>query len=102
MTGTDIAEPFRNRYASRREALRTIAEIAGKSSIESAAEYCAEAHGMPEIAPLRAARGDMMLIPRPRDFSLGIVALNGMHILIVGKDAVGPIPFDRACRAWRV
>jgi len=102
ITGIDIAEQFRGRYISRKEALRVVREITGRSSIEAAAEHCAEAHGMPEIEPLRAARGDMVLIPRPHDFSLGIVALNGMQILIVGKQAIGPIQFDRACRAWRV
>jgi hypothetical protein len=101
-TGVDIAQPYRGRYQSRHSAIQAASDIAGAPSILRMAEKQAEAHGMPEIEVLRAGRGDMVLLKRPRDFSLGIVAMNGMQILIAAKVGWGPVPMDRACRAWRV
>ena len=102
MTGEDIGSEYWGRYQSRHSALQAASEIAGSPSILRVAEKQAEAHGMPEVPVLRAGRGDMVLLKRPKDFSLGIVAMNGMQILIAAKVGWGPVPMERACRAWRV
>lgn len=102
MTGTDIAAPYRGRYNSRRSAMSAASEIAGAPSIEAVAGKQARAHEMPEIDVLKAGRGDMVLIRRARDFSLGIVSMSGQQIWIAARIGHGPIPIDRAYRAWRV
>src|SRR5579859_2971585 len=102
MTGTDIAAEFRGRYSTRTEALHAIAEITGKLTIQSAAEHAARAHRLPEIPTLMASRGDMVLIKRPRDYSMGIVAMNGREIHIALARGIGMVPLSSAVRAWRV
>lgn len=101
-TGIDIAKLYRGRYSTRAEALKLGMDLAGAPTVQAIAEKQAERHGMPEIPVLSAARGDMVLLKRPRDYSLGLVAMDGRQVLIAGKFGWGPVPIDRACRAWRV
>jgi hypothetical protein len=103
MTGVDIALPYRKRgYASRYEALDLAQDLAGERSIEAIAGRQAQHHGMPEVPVLKAQRGDMLLMKRPRDYSLGILGLDGQHALIAVRVGWGPWPLNRVCRAWRV
>lgn len=128
MTGTDIAAPLRG-YSSRAEALAKIAIFAerfrpnhpGNESTNSHSQEegkhrdfgngnpihdgivaLAQANAMTEIPMTHAKRGDMALIPRARDFSMGIVSLNGSRLTIAMRRGVAEVPLDRACRAWRV
>ena len=102
MTGTDIAACYRDRYRTRSKARRVAASLGGKTSVQAIAESVTQAHGMPEVPVLQASRGDLALIRRPRDYSFGLVALNGTELLIALKVGFGAIPLGRACRAWRV
>jgi len=108
MTGIDIAAEFRGVYRSRAAAMGAIARYCGaagherRSPVARIVEAVAATHQMGEVPALRAARGDMVLVRRPRDFSLGIVAMNGLRILIAAEVGFGPIAMDRAVRAWRV
>lgn len=102
MTGTDIAEPYRNRYSSRAEALSLASEIADAKSIEAIATERSAAHGMTEVPFLRANRGDMILLRRPRDFSLGILGLDGRGVLIAAAIGWGVAKSPVPVRAWRV
>lgn len=101
MTGTDIAAAFRGKYASRDEAYRAIQRYAGKPSVEAIAEKIAEEHGMPEANPLNAQRGDVVLITRPRDYSLAIVGLRG-EFLAASRQGYEIVPMRLAIRAWHV
>ena len=101
MTGADLAAAFRGRYSSRAEALRLVRFEAGRPSVEAIAERMAAAHEMPEVPVLFAQRGDMLLIERPRDYSLGLLDLNG-ELLAMAANGLLRWPRARACRAWRV
>jgi hypothetical protein len=94
MTGTDIARESRG-YHSRKQAL------CGQS-VEQIVSGIAEDYDMPEVPVLMAGRGDMILIPRPRDFSLGLVSMNGTEILIALRAGYGAIPLSSGVRAWKV
>jgi hypothetical protein len=104
MTGTDLASFFRSRYTCRREAVAAIAKYCGNTSIQSVAVAIAQEHRMPEIDIRMAGRGDMLLIRRAqgRDYSLGLVSLNGQKALIALRVGIGEIPLTSVCRAWRV
>ena len=101
MTGTDIAAPFRDRYHSRKQAYRAIEAYANKASVEAIAERIAAEHGMPETKPLLAQRGDVILVNRPRDFSLALVGLRG-EFLAAANRGYEIVPMDFAVRAWHV
>lgn len=96
MTGTDLAVGFRG-YGKRSEGLGY-----GAYTVRSIVKAVTALYRMPEVEPVRASRGDMVLIRRPHDFSLGLVALNGRSILIALKRGYGPIPLERAHQVWRV
>ena len=104
MTGTDIAESFRNAYRTRQQAIQRSKELGLGASIQSLTEGVAALYSLPEVPPLCASRGDMVLIPRAkgRDHSLGIVALNGREIYWALRVGWGTLPLSRACRAWRI
>jgi|tagenome__1003787_1003787.scaffolds.fasta_scaffold20878956_2 hypothetical protein len=102
MTGIDVAKAFRNRYSSRREALHAIKEETGSASILAIASAVTSAFGMPAIAPSRASRGDVVLLRRSHDHSLGLVDLNGRDILVPVRQGIWRLPMSQAVRAWRV
>lgn len=101
MTGVDVASPFRGRYGSRKQASRALEMFAGRPSVEAVTERVTKEHGMPEIPPALAQRGDVVLLPRAHDYSLGLVGLSGD---ILAASAVGfeHAPLSLAIRAWRV
>jgi hypothetical protein len=82
MTGIDPAIDFRGTYGSRAEALQAMRRHTGSSSVRKVVEHVTARHGMGKVPVLRLQRGDIALIKRPRDYSLGIVALNGREVLV--------------------
>ena len=60
MTGVDIAEGFRGRYSTRREAYERIREFAG--GLKDLCEKRGAESGLLEIAPQLASRGDIVLV----------------------------------------
>lgn len=102
MTGVDIAERFRGQYRSARGAMQVVLEYCGRRSISAVAQKTAEAFLMPEVKPLMAGRGDMVLIKRSRDYSLGIVSLTGRHIIIPTAEELWKVEIQQAVRSWRV
>jgi hypothetical protein len=102
LTGTDIAAAYRGRYSSRAGALDAALEIDGAQSIEAVAGGRAAAHNMPEVPVLRANRGDMILLRRPRDFSLGILGMDGHSILIAAAAGWGVAKDPNPVRAWTI
>lgn len=104
ITGVDIAAAYRGRYQTRKEAIALAIEIAGVPSIQAVVDNAAATFEIPEIEPLRAGRGDMVLLRRAsgRDYSLSVVALNGRELLWACKDGIGRISLESGHRAWRV
>lgn len=95
MTGTDVAARFRGTYSS-------FKQVRKHGSVRQIAEQVAAEFGMAEVPLLRAQRGDMALIQRPRDYSLGLVDLGGMHLAVAVKTGIVRIPLSAAWRAWRI
>jgi hypothetical protein len=101
MTGVDVAAPLRGQYSSRKQAFRAIEKYAGHPSVQAVTERVTRDHEMPEVTPLLAQRGDVVLLERSYDFSLALVGLDGA---ILAAAAVGfeHAPLSLATRAWRV
>lgn len=102
MTGVDLAAPFRGKYNSRRSAIAAMREYAGAGSVKATIEKAAAAHEMPEVSIMKAGRGDMVLLKRPSDWSLGIIAMNGLEVTVLTKNGLENTPLDSSMRAWRV
>jgi hypothetical protein len=102
MTGNDLAASFRGKYRTRKEALVLIKDYAGKPSVEAVVEKVMQEHGLQEVLPSYAQRGDIVLVQRAKDYSLGIVDLNGKHVIAAAKKGYLRLDLSRATRAWRV
>jgi hypothetical protein len=102
MTGVDVAAPFRGQYLSRKEALAAAKNYCGKATVDHVVAAVAQRHGLLPVAPAYAQRGDVILLNRMRDVSLGIVSLNGREVLAAGRKGFMRVPLSRAKRAWRI
>lgn len=102
MTGVDPAEGFRDNYQSRSEAYRLIKEVSGASSVQAIVASITAKLQMPEIPVRRAQGGDVVLIERARDFSLGLISLNWSEIIVCKARGLQGISLNHAVRAWRV
>ncbi len=93
MTGVDLMERFRGRYTSARGAIRAGAE----------AGYTALAdiwNALPEIAPLTAQRGDVVLFEAVEGLAVAVVI--GHQAVAAGPDGVTLVPLELWLKAWRV
>ena len=101
--GIDFAEPLRGKYATKRGAYAALKRFAG-GGLEQAAERIARDHGCPEVAPLMARRGDIVLaeiaIDGGSSDALG-VCLGEWIAFAAGRGFV-QLPLMKARRAWRV
>lgn len=95
MTGVDPALAFRGKYDSAKAA-----RLLG--SVKAVSEAVAARYGMPEVSIRHARRGDVALIKRGRDYSLGLIALDGRRVLVAGARGVLTVPRLLATRAWMV
>lgn len=102
MTGVDTAAWFRGKYKSRTAALRLVREFAGSASIKAVAEKITADYRMEPMPLTHARRGDLVLIPRAKDYSLGIVSLNGLDIMVLATEGISRVPLTNAVKAWRV
>lgn len=102
MTGTDIADDFRDKYNTEVGALRAIKKVTGGSSIADAAAYCAGKHGLIEHKyPLMAKRGDLVLVKnRDGDEIAGIVSLDGRYVVSPGDEGLVKFSIIEVTRAW--
>lgn len=96
ITGFDLAKDYRS-YKTKAGALRMLKKYGGVAGI---AEVIAKQHGIPEIPPLNAQRGDVCLFDIGRGDTLGVVA--GEHIFAPGQDGLIGFPILQAVRAWRI
>lgn len=105
MTGVDPAASFRGHYTSRAEAFDLMREAGG---FEPFIDQLATKLGLTEVSPLFAGRGAVVLANGgPGGRVLGLIALNGREVLMVGEapsgeEGIGVVPFSRVVRAWRV
>lgn len=99
MTGVDIGEQFRGKYDSDLSASKLIIRFTNGGNLGDLIEKLAIQYGLPEVKPLFARRGDIVLIPSEPRKALGIVDMNGWNV-------VGPYPriveLNEIERAWRI
>jgi len=98
-TGTDPAEGFRG-YSSREEVLeyrRLYRNVMG------IAEYVARKLEAPEIASNFAGAGDAVVVKDEEEgFCLGLVELNGLHVIGAGDVGWRYWPRETIVKAWKV
>jgi len=109
MTGIDLAAAFRGQYQSEDAALAAMWRICrDATTLEHVVEQLAAQHGIPEIKPLHAQRGDVVLLDNPSPSTglnrqaLGIVHLNGRHVIVTGPDGLRLLRLAHVRRAWRI
>lgn len=101
MTGVDVAADYRGGYTTRRQALQAIRARTGKRTVLAVAESVTAAFDMPTIRIALAQRGDVALLKRGRDYSLGIVDLTGERIAVAAAEGLLRVPMQTAMTAWR-
>lgn len=94
MTGADLAASFRETYHSRKEARERYGSVRAISD-QVFAEW-------PRVSVLKAQRGDVVLVQRCRDYSLGLVSLTGKHILAAARQGFYRLSLERGLYAWHV
>jgi hypothetical protein len=102
MTGADIGEDFRG-YKTELGALKAIKKVTGGTTVEHAAEYCAKKYELPELEhPLKAQRGDLVLVEETDGLKMGLVHLSGACVVVPGETCLRRIPLQCIKRAWRI
>ena len=98
LTGVDPGLPYRGKYSTEEEARALIGGDLGKFAAAIAAE-----HGMPEVAPRLARRGDVVFVDNKNpEGALGIVDMTGACASCVGEHGYIRVPMHRWKRCWRV
>jgi hypothetical protein len=100
-TGLDLGEAFRGKYTDAISAARVMKAYAG-AGVAAVAEKIAADHHIPEIPPFFAQRGDVALFAGEHGEMLGIVDLNGRHIVSTGENGLERVPLEQAMRAWHL
>jgi len=101
VTGIDIADDFRGRYADEAGAFALIESVTGGATVADAAAHCAAKHGFTEHRfPLMAQRGDLVVMNNGGNLIAGVVHLNGRHVVSVSEH--GPVRLSNLAivRAW--
>ena len=102
-TGVDVAADFRGKYSDEKGAMATIAKVTGGKTVEDAAVYAANKHGLKELpSVLFAQRGDMVIFDGAEGPAVGIVCLNGREALFVGPAGLRKVKVAKCRRAWRI
>lgn len=85
-----------------RDALRIVRQHGG--SILSLARECSTAHGLPEIPPALAQRGDIVCVTSDRQepFGMALGICVGRFVMSVGRFHLVEVPMTRAVTAWRI
>jgi hypothetical protein len=99
-TGVDVALELRGAYSSRDEAEGLIKKHTKTKKLSRLMRQLAQAHGMEEIRPAMAGRGDVMLFPSDLGETLGLC--DGHQIIAMGYEGVKAFPRTLATRAWRI
>lgn len=102
MTGIDPAASFRGLYSSRKEAMAILKERYGNPSVWDVARGVTGEMKLEECLPTLARRGDLVLIPRKTDYSLGIVDLTGRIAVLHRSEGIVRMSIEAAQIAWHV
>lgn len=94
MTGVDLMEKFRGRYRSAQGAAKVVAR-AGHPSLADAWSAA-----LPEIAPMQAGRGDVVMFESVEGLAVGVVT--GCQAVAAGPDGLAWIAMELWLKAWRV
>lgn len=94
LTGEDLAAEFRDQYDSAESAAYAIAK-SGHGNLRDMVSA-----KLPEIEPLMAQRGDVVMIEQDGTDALGICV--GIEIIAAGPDGLTRLPITAALAAWRV
>lgn len=101
LTGVDLGEQFRGKYRTKAGAYAALNKFSG-GGLEAIATKMAAEHGMKEVRPRMAQRGDIVLVETTQGPTLAIVCMDGIHVTAPGPTGLELRPLDKAQRAWRV
>lgn len=114
ITGEDCAPSFKRKYATAAGAALAMRRFAGGAVLE-VVEKVAAANGWPEIAPLLAQRGDVVVLDArlllPADaaadvctgaWAVGLVDLDGRFAVVPAPIGLARVPVTQCARAWGV
>ena len=103
ITGTDIADDFRDKYTDEPSAFALIKSVTGGTTVADAVAYCATKHGLVEnVHPLMAKRGDLVVIANGGSLIAGVVHLNGSQVISVSEAGPVRLPITSITRSWSV
>lgn len=108
ITGTDIASDFRGKYHDQASSLAIAKTVTGlpDPTVADCAAYCAAKHGLKEVPPLMAQRGDLVVLQDAGRAIAGLMHLSGRHVVAQGELGLKKIPVTitpaLVLRAWRV
>jgi len=107
LTARDPAASWRGNYDNEEGALRVLRAVLGAGVhpsryIEAMAERIASEIGATESIEAFARRGDIALLDGPMGRALGVVDLNGRHIVGVTQAGVARVPLAAGLRHWSV
>lgn len=108
-TGVDIASDFRGKYTDEASAFALIKSVTGGTTVADAAAYCATKHGLAEWVgkdgkptPLRAMRGDLVVVSNAGRLIAGVVDLSGRYVAAMSESGVVRLSLMSITRAWHV
>ena len=103
MTGVDIADDFRGKYADEASAFALIKTVTGGTTVADAAAHCASKHGLTEWKyPLQAQRGDLVVVQNGTNLIAGVVDLSGKYVASIGETGILRVSIRNIKRAWQV
>lgn len=98
MTGYDLAEDFRGKYDTKKEAFKMLRE----KGCEDLREIALARGGAPYENINFAKRGDVVLIKNNEGFSLGIVDMSGRFAITTGENCLKYLKKDRWLEVWEI
>lgn len=107
-TGVDLADDFRGKYTDEASALALITSVTGGATVEDAAAWCAQKHGLVEWtrngqpAPLFAQRGDLVVLRNGPSLIAGVMHLRGTHAVSVAESGAVRLSIHFVKRAWKI
>ena len=99
ITGTDLAKDVRGQYDSIEGACHFLKSFAGGGVMEAIRKIALEADA-PEIPPLSAQRGDVVIVETELGDTLAVCI--GEGVMTVGLHGTIQLPLKDAKRAWRI
>ncbi len=104
LTGVDIADDFRGKYADKTSAFALVSSVAGGSAVVDAIAYCAKKYALPERSnPLFARRGDLVVVKNnDGDVIAGVVSLNGRDVICMAEEGVITLGISQVVRSWSI